>query len=125
MRNNIEHSIQVSIIQYLRYNNIFCFAIPNGEKREIKRFLNRKTGQVISYCPAGVRLKNEGVLAGCADIEILLLNRLIFIEIKTEKGRQSESQIEFQKKVESLGFEYYTWRSIKDAETFIKGLKND
>lgn len=38
-----------------------------------------------------------------------------FLECKTEKGRQSDHQIEFQKKMESLGYEYRIVRSIDDV----------
>jgi hypothetical protein len=100
-RKNLEHSIQVQIINWLRWNKIYCFAIGNGGKR------NAVTGAI---------LKKEGVLAGVADIQVLLSSgKSIFLEVKTPKGRQSPSQKEFQKEVEALGFRYYIVRSLEDV----------
>ena len=95
-----EHDIQVGIHRLLSAYNILHFAVPNGGLRNIK---------TASY------LKAEGTLAGVSDIVILLPNRAIFVEVKTDKGSQQESQKDFQKRVETLGFEYLIWRSVDDA----------
>lgn len=65
-----EHLIQCAISQFLRYQGIFFFAVPNGEKRSVT---------------VGARLKKEGVLAGCSDLVILFPERIIFVEVKTSK----------------------------------------
>lgn len=48
----------------------------------------------------------------------------MFIEIKTDKGRQSKQQKIFEKRVKELGFEYVIMRSLKDAERFIEEVEN-
>ena len=83
-------------------NKIFCFAIPNGGRRDVRE---------------GGRLKREGVLAGASDI-IIINNKVYFIEVKTEKGRQTETQKAFQSQVIGLGHEYKIWRSLSDAMRF-------
>jgi DNA-binding sugar fermentation-stimulating protein len=103
-----EHQIQVAIINYLRANRIFCFAVPNGGQRNI----------IVAK-----KLKDEGSLAGVSDFIILLHSRCIFVEVKNAKGKQQDSQKDFQAVVESLGFEYLLWRSIDDAISFIRGIK--
>lgn len=96
-----EHNIQVGIVRYLRLRGFEVFAIPNGGRRD---------------AVTGARLKAEGATAGVADLEILLNNgKSVFVEVKTEKGRQSDEQKEFQRRVEKLGFEYLIWRSVDDA----------
>jgi len=96
-----EHQIQAAIIEYLRLKKVLCFAIPNGEKRE-KR--------------AAARLKKEGVLAGVADIMILLkMGICVFVEVKSSEGKQSPAQKEFEKQVQGLGYSYYVWRTLEDA----------
>ena len=96
-----EHLIQKSIVDFLRLNRIEVFAIPNGGRRD---------------AVTGAMLKAEGVTEGVSDLIILLPNgKTVFVEVKTKKGKQSESQIEFQKRVEKLGFEYFVWRSVEDA----------
>lgn len=101
-----EHNLQVAIIQYLRINHYYCFAIPNGGRRD------KVTGAM---------LKKEGVLAGVADIEILLPNgKAIFIELKNGKeGQQSKEQKSFENEVKLRGFEYRIWRTFKDCVDFV------
>jgi hypothetical protein len=43
------------------------------------------------------------------------------VEVKTEKGKQSEKQIEFEQIVLALGFAYLLVRSLND---FIKQLQS-
>lgn len=105
-----EHLLQVAIVRYLRRNKIFCFAIPNGGRRDAS---------------TGAFLKKEGVLAGCPDLVIIIPNQLFFVELKNGKrGRQSKEQKAFQETVEKLGFKYLLWRDFVDAENFVKMKKN-
>lgn len=100
-----EHNIQVGIVQYLRLRGFEVFAIPNGGRRD---------------AVTGAKLKAEGVSAGVADLIILLpIGNVLFVEVKTAKGRQSPEQKAFQERVEKLGFNYVIWRSVEDAEKFI------
>ena len=100
-----EHNLQVAIIQYLRFNHVFCFAIPNGGRRD---------------AATGAMLKKEGVLAGVADLEIIMPNRVIFVELKNGKaGRQSGEQKWFEREVKCRGIEYYVWRSMDDCVSFV------
>lgn len=98
-----EHAIQVGIVKYLRAIGVFCFAVPNGGKRDAK---------------TGAYLKDEGALAGVADLIVVMNDVIVFIEIKTDKGKQSESQRQFQEEVEKRGHLYLIWRSIDDAINF-------
>jgi len=86
---------------------------------------------VIFSCPNGAnvsvanrkRLVQEGMLAGVADMQILLsCGRCVFVEVKTPEktSKQSELQKKFQKDVESLGFSYYLVRSLDE----FRGLCN-
>lgn len=103
-----ENQLQQSIYKY--YNNTYCltnhnpraliFSIPNGGSRNI---IEAKT------------LKLTGVLPGVSDLIIIKPNgQLIFIELKTETGRQSDSQKEFEQRVKLLGYEYHLIRSLKE-----------
>lgn len=94
-----EDQIQQQIVIY--YRNLFkglIFSVPNGGTRNI---LEAK------------KLKSTGLMPGVADLIILKPNaEIIFIEVKTTIGKQSEAQKLFQKKVQDLGFEYYIVRSL-------------
>lgn len=72
------------------------FAINNNSENKIKGALN----------------KAMGVLAGVSDMCFLLLDgRILWIEWKTDTGSQSDGQIEWQRKVESIGHTYVIVRS--------------
>jgi hypothetical protein len=83
----------------LKFHNPKCkiFSIPNGGYRNTAEAIN---------------LKRTGLIAGVSDLIVLIPNRCIFIEVKTEIGKQSTKQNEFQKHVQNLGFEYYLVRNI-------------
>ena len=86
----------------MRHN---LFAVPNGGARN----------KVI-----GAKLKAEGVLAGVADLILLRRNASyggLLIEMKTTKGRQSDSQTEWMEKITNDGYKYVVCRSLED---FIK-----
>ena len=104
-----EHSFQVWAVNYLRWSGVYCFAVPNGGKRDVK---------------TGAFLKKEGQLAGVADLILLLPEgEAVFVELKAGKNRQQESQRLFQKHVEKLGFNYLLWNKPQDVIDFVEGLK--
>ena len=108
-----EHQTQVACVnwfrlKYPRLRNIL-FAIPNGGRRDIK------TGAV---------LKEEGVVAGVADLILLKRNKqygALCVEMKTKSGSQSDTQKRWQKEVEAAGNKYVVCRSL---EEFMKEVKN-
>lgn len=72
----------------------------------------------------GVRGKKIGVLAGVADLMILEPDLIgyhgIFIEFKTEKGRQSEAQKRFEIEVTARDYVYHVCRSFEGFREIIK-----
>lgn len=61
---------------------------------------------------------------GVPDISIIYGGRYIGLEVKTEKGTQSDSQILFQERVERASGKYSIVRSVNDVaiamQSFIK-----
>lgn len=51
--------------------------------------------------------------------------KTVFIEVKTDAGRQSKKQKKFQAAVERLGYEYIIMRSVDDAQRYIEKVKNE
>lgn len=102
-----ENIIQAEIFKW--FNNNIClgnhdpqciiFSCPNGATRNIRE---------------AVLLKATGVVSGVSDLIIVKQNEIIFVEVKTETGKQSKEQKEFQKKVEKLGFKYLLVRSLEE-----------
>ena len=105
-----EHYIQVGIVNYLRRFGIMVFAIPNGGQRAIT---------------TAKMLKAEGCLAGVSDLIILEKGTCLFVEIKTEKGKQQPSQKEFEAIVKAHGMKYVIWRNIEDAVDYVKNLREE
>lgn len=105
-----EDNLQAEIFKY--YHNKYCnklanprhciFSVPNGgtrSKREAMTF------------------KATGLVAGVSDLIVVQPNRIIFIEVKIDKGVQSDKQKEFEKTVKELGFQYYVVRSLDEFIT--------
>ncbi len=65
--------------------------------------------------------KNPYAINGVADICVFLDSSTMWLEVKTEKGRQSESQKEFQARVERWRGLYHVVRSIDDVREILKG----
>lgn len=67
--------------------------------------------------------KKQGMTAGISDLIILHQGKVYFIEMKSEKGKQSESQKEFQRIVEQQGHFYQVIRTYEECAKFIESLK--
>ena len=107
-----EHHLQVACVQWFRLqyptmrHNLF--AVPNGGRRD------KVTGG---------KLKAEGALAGVSDLILLKQSKgygALLIEMKTDKGKQSTGQQEWQKKIEQDGYKYVICRSLDEFMNEIK-----
>lgn len=111
---NIESNIQRQCVAWYRlmYRNYanLLFAVPNGGAR------NRITASI---------MKGEGVTSGVADLILMRPNSThhgLCIEMKrdgdkllgTTRGRQSESQREWQRAVEGEGYRYEVCHSLDE-----------
>jgi len=108
-----ESKLQQDIFNF--YQNNYClkfhnprgliFSIPNGGTRNKLE---------------AITMKATGLLAGASDLIVILPNgKLFFIELKIEKGIQSDKQKEFENRVSDLGFEYKIIRSLDEFKNFI------
>lgn len=112
MRNEESH-IQQGCVRWFRYQYPdlarLLFAVPNGGARD------RVTGAI---------LKGEGVVAGVADLILLVPSKdshALCIEMKTRKGYQSDSQKQWQADVEKHGYRYAVCRSLDDFIDTVNG----
>ena len=66
----------------------------------------------------GARLKGQGMVSGVSDLIYCdpRSNEPVFLEIKNDKGVQSNSQKEFENAVAFHGFKYYVVRSVEEAK---------
>lgn len=108
-----EAHIQCTCVTWFRYRfpklSKLLVAVPNGGSRDLREARN---------------LKAQGVTAGVADL-LLLVPRdgfgCLCIEMKTEKGKQSEHQVDWQKQAEINGNKYVVCRSL---DQFISEITN-
>lgn len=61
-----------------------------------------------------------GLLSGVSDLIVVLQGKVIFIELKNAKGKQSDKQKIFQKQVENLGHEYWLIRTFEEFKKIIE-----
>lgn len=68
--------------------------------------------------------KSTGLMSGVSDTIIILPNsKIIFIEFKTPKGRQTEKQKEFEDRIKKHGYAYYIIRSFEEFKKIILHLQ--
>lgn len=97
-----ESKIQQAVVQWFRlqYPKYIIAAVPNGGYRNTKE---------------AAIMQREGILAGFSDLIIIAQHNVLFVEMKTKDGLQSDKQKEFQNKVSRLGFEYVICRSFEQS----------
>ena len=84
------------------------------KEREIRKQIQdylRWTGWFVYYNLAGL-----GSYPGLSDLVAVKNGRVVHIEVKTPKGRQSDWQKRFQRDLEAAGGEYILARSVADVE---------
>ena len=62
--------------------------------------------------------KAMGVRKGTSDL-VVVMNKVIFIEMKDPKGSQSDDQIDFEEVVTGLGHNYHIIRSLEQFKQLI------
>lgn len=95
-------------LQYPQYARLL-FAVPNGGNRNLRE---------------AARMKAEGVTAGVADLILLMPSHeygALCIELKTVKGRQSNSQKEWQEAAEKAGNRYVICRTFDQFRKEVSG----
>ena len=107
-KSHSEDDLQISCVSWFdkfiqpKNPHLKLFAVPNGGKRNIIE---------------AARFKKMGVRAGVADLVLLngyfdIVPETIFIELKTEKGKHSDNQKEFEAWCRKFGYRYITVRSL-------------
>jgi len=106
-----EHGLQLAVLHHLRTHGrreLNWFAIPNAGRRSLRY---------------GSKMKSEGMQSGVADLCIMLeRGRCAWLELKTEKGRQTDEQRGFEAKCLRLGHPYCLARTIDEALGFLQSM---
>jgi len=107
-RHQPEFEFHCAVADYLRAALpaiVRWFHVPNGEKRSLA------TAQ---------RLKRMGVSPGVPDIIILHAGRTIWIELKSRKGKLSETQEGWREWLCDNGFAFYCCNTIDQVQASLK-----
>ena len=100
--------------QYPKYANALIH-VPNEGKRNTRMVYTKYGTKVV--CSSGARLKAEGMVAGVADLLLLVPSEdygCLAIEMKTQNGKLSDSQNDWKKVCEYAGNKYVVCRSFED-----------
>lgn len=89
---------------YQMHGKGLIFAVPNGGTRNI---IEAK------------KLKATGTMPGVSDLIVVLDSKVLFIELKTDLGKQSDAQKKFETKITNLNHEYIL---IRNEEEFKKTI---
>jgi hypothetical protein len=95
-----EHEVQSAILQYLAIKQVMCWRANTG---------------AMSGAHKGKRWFVRFGLPGSPDIFAVIAGQIYGIEVKGPKGKQSESQIEFQARFERAGGKYVLAHSLDDV----------
>jgi len=96
-----ESKIQHEIVKALRKTGALVFSVPN----ELAKSNAVAMGQAVAM----------GLWAGVSDLVVVLPGKVIFLEVKTESGKQSPKQIEFERRVKEMGHNYHVVRSVQES----------
>jgi hypothetical protein len=105
-----EDRIQQEIIMYyknnfqIKYKDCLIFSIPNGGLRD------KRTAML---------MKATGLTPGASDLIVIYFGKLLFVEVKTSTGTQSEDQKVFAERVRDCGFDYHLVRSLLDFKLLL------
>lgn len=103
-RGNSEYLLQCQCVEWFKreFPSFVIYSVPNEACRtKFQHF------------------KQSGALAGVSDLVIVTDRVVLFIEMKSENGRQRTEQKAFQEKIESLGYKYFLCRTFDDFKYII------
>lgn len=99
----LESQIKKTIVQYLKFRNVFCW-------------VNSSTGIYDPTSKKFRKLTGTGMRKGVSDILGMYNGKLLAIEVKSKTGRLSEEQKFFLEDVVRHGGIGFVARSIEDVE---------
>lgn len=104
-----EAELQKNIINYIHtnYPQLLVFSVPNEATYRRRNYFHQL-----------------GMLSGVSDLILVFLNGVVFIECKAPRGRQSIEQINFQKRIEALGFKYFIVKELDEIKNIINNELN-
>lgn len=104
-----EHAIEQQILEWLNLEGWLAWKLKDSASYD--------PGQKKFLTPGGFRIN------GVSDVVAVKDGVVLFLEVKTEKGRQSDAQKMFEKKLAEKGGRYFVVRSLDDVKGIISLLQ--
>lgn len=117
MRIGSEHAFQFAVVRSLKATG---FLLWNTDVMDALKFFKTKDPMRFAFIS---HHKNMGYTKGQSDLVVVKKGRFWAVELKTEDGRQSKEQKQFQAECEKQGISYVIIRNFVDLEEFIKGAE--
>lgn len=111
-----EDKIQAAVVAHLKQRGVLglvFFHVPNSSKLGGKR---TKDGIPL----AAIRGKKLGVRAGVSDLILVHGGKIYALELKTNKGKPSESQLQFISDLTAQGAECFVAQGLDAALAVLK-----
>ena len=108
-KENPEYNLQCTCVDWFKYTypDNLIFSVPNEATHRNSTYYSK-----------------SGTLKGTSDLVVILPNKVLFIEMKSEKGYQRLEQKDFQTKIENLNQKYYICRSLEEFKHIINNELN-
>jgi hypothetical protein len=103
-----EVALQITLVARLRHElaeHVLWFHVPNGEFRDAR---------------SAAKLKAMGVLPGVVDLVFDDGRQVLYLELKSARGRLSPVQQAFKARVEVVGRTYAVAHSVDEALTILR-----
>lgn len=109
---HIEENLQIAVVRWFSYQYPTLAPLlhhsPNGGKRNARE---------------GARFKAMGVRAGFPDLSLYVPKgeyHGLFVELKTDKGQQTDSQKRFERLLTERGYKYTVCRNFEEFRANIE-----
>ena len=108
-----EDDLQRAVVKKLRAHNAFVI-------------LTDAVGPALKFIPSNTKRmgfiswsKARGWSKGVPDLLVVWKGSVLFLELKFKKGRLSEEQKIWQKRIIEAGYEYACWRTLEECTAWI------
>ena len=98
-----------------------CYIWFHNEYPNLRGLLNYNLNNSANVLQ-GKKNKAMGLQKGRSDMEFNYKGETYFFELKTEKGIQSQRQIEWQELISSQGFDYFIIRKVEIFKMLIRSI---
>jgi len=121
MKKTGEAAVQKAILQYLAARHVFAIRVNSGThfsesngKRYVTRLAAPGTADILALPSQWRGVDDKGTWCEFREIKVL------WLEVKSATGKQSDLQKSFQAQVEAEGHRYAVCRSVQDVEDLLK-----